>query len=169
MNDLAYARYSGDGKGWVELTLEAAGPFLRGSLSGERVRIEEFMSTYGIRGGTMTGLLTYTLDFQHRAGRLGVKGRFEVPRGGTVNIELLDRILGYAEADPTGIVRGALHNLRAFEYKSAEAEVHSAGEDIRVSLALRGREQLGIFPPKVREINIRNLPLSFLVRQFPGG
>lgn len=168
LNDLAYALYSGEGRGWAELELEPAGPFLRGQLLGERVRIEEFVSAYGIRGGTMTGLLQYDVDFQYRAGRLGVNGRFEVPRGGTVNIELLNRLLAYAEPDPTGVLRAALGNLRAFDYKSAEADVRSAGDDIRVSLALRGREQFGIFPPKVREINIRNMPLGFLARQFPG-
>ena len=35
----------------------------------------------------MTGLLGYDLDFQYRAGRVGVKGRFGVPQGGTVNID----------------------------------------------------------------------------------
>ncbi|MBI2467503.1 MAG: hypothetical protein HYV62_06765, partial [Candidatus Rokubacteria bacterium] len=121
LNDLAYALHSGGGKGWAELELEAAGPFLRGSLSGTRVRIEEFISAYGIRGGTMTGLLNYNLDFQYRGGRLGVNGRFEVPKGGTVNIEILNRLLAYAESDLTGILRETLQNLRAFEYKSAEA------------------------------------------------
>ena len=48
------------------------------------------------------------------------------------------------------------------------SEVHSAGDDIRISLGLRGRERFLVFPPKVKEINIRNMPLSFLARQFPG-
>jgi hypothetical protein len=132
------------------------------------VRIEEFMTAYGVRGGTMTGLLGYELEYQYRAGQLGLNGRFEVPEGGTVNIELLNRVLGYAETDPSGVVRQALENLRAFDYKHATAEVRSAGDDIRISLSLQGRERFLIFPPKVREINIRNMPLSFLARQFPG-
>ena len=66
------------------------------------------------------------------------------------------------------MVRRALENLRAFDYKDATAEVRSAGADIVVSLALRGRERFLVFPPRVREINIRNMPLSFLARQFPG-
>jgi hypothetical protein len=126
------------------------------------------MSAYGVRGGTMTGLLKYEVDYQYRDGRLGLNGRFEVPEGGTVNIQLLDRILGHAEADPTGVVRRALENLRAFEYKDASVEVRSAGDDIRISLGLRGRERFLVFPPRVKEINVRNMPLSFLARQFPG-
>jgi hypothetical protein len=167
LNDLTYALYSGTGKGWSEVDLEPEGLRVRGEVSGAGVRIEEFMSAYGIRGGTMTGLLGYELDYDYRAGQLGVKGRFDVPEGGTVNIEILDRLLAYAEADPTGIVRGTLTNLRVFDYKRAEALVRSAGGGIRVSVTLRGRERLLVFPAPVPEINIRNLPLSFLSRQFP--
>ncbi len=168
LNDLSYALYSGDGKGWSEIELQPAALAARGQLTGERVRVEEFIGAYGIRGGTMTGLLRYSVDYEYRAGHLGVNGRFEVPRGGTVNIELLNRLLVHAQADPTGILRQTLENLTAFEYKDAAAEVHSAADDLRVSLTLRGRERLLILPPKVREINIRNMPLSFVARQFPG-
>jgi hypothetical protein len=168
LNQLAYVLYSGEGSGWSEIELGPAGLAARGQLTGARVRIEEFIAAYGIRGGTMTGLLRYELDCQYRAGRLAVNGRFEVPEGGTVNIELLNRLLSYAESDATGLVRQALQNLRAFDYKYATAEVRSVGDDILVSLSLQGRELFLIFPPKVREINIRNLPLSFLARQFPG-
>lgn len=170
LNDLAYALYSGEGKGWAEVEIEPAGPVLTGKLTGERVRVEEFIGAYGIRGGTMTGLLRYDLDVRYRAGRIGVNGRLEVPEGGTVNIELLNRLLAHAESDPTGVLRSVLENLRSFDYKSAEADVRSGGsggDDIFVSLALRGRERFGIFPPRVREINVRRMPLSFLARQFP--
>jgi hypothetical protein len=168
LSKLAYVLYSGSGEGWSEVALESAGLAARGKLTGGRVRVEEFMSAYGVRGGTMTGLLKYEVDYQYRDGRLGLNGRFEVPEGGTVNIQLLDRILGHAEADPTGVVRRALENLRAFEYKDASVEVRSAGDDIRISLGLRGRERFLVFPPRVKEINVRNMPLSFLARQFPG-
>jgi hypothetical protein len=168
LSKLAYVLYSGSGEGWTEVDWQSGGLMARGKVIGERVRIEEFMSAYGIRGGTMTGLLRYDVDYQYRDGKLGLNGRFEVPEGGTVNIQLLDRILGHAEADPTGVVRRALENLRAFDYKDAAAEVHSAGDDIRMSVALRGRERFLVFPPRVKEINVRNMPLSFLARQFPG-
>jgi hypothetical protein len=168
LNQLAYVLYSGEGGGWGEIELGPAGLAAKGHLSGSRVRVEEFIAAYGIRGGTMTGLLRYELDYQYRAGRLALNGRFEVPEGGTVNIELLNRLLAYADVDATGLVRQALHNLRGFDYKHATAEVRSVGGEIMVSLSLQGREQYLIFPPKVREINIQNMPLSFLARQFPG-
>ena len=168
LSRLSYVLYSGQGEGSSEVEWQSAGLAARGKLSGAGVRIEEFMSAYGVRGGTMTGLLRYDVDYQYRDGKLGLNGRFEVPEGGTVNIQLLDRILGHAEADPTGVVRRALENLRAFDYKDATAEVRSAGDDIRISLGLRGRERFLIFPPRVKEINVRNMPLSFLARQFPG-
>lgn len=168
LNALTYVLYSGTGKGWGEIDIQPAGPSARGKLTGGGIRIEEFMTAYGVRGGTMTGLMRYELDYQYRPGRLGLNGRFEVADGGSVNIELLNRVLGYAGSDPTGVVRRALENLRTFDYKHADAEVRSAGDDIRVSLSLQGRERFLVFPPKVREINIRNMPLSFLARQFPG-
>jgi hypothetical protein len=115
----------------------------------------------------MTGLLSYDLDVRYREGRLGADGRMWVPEGGTVTIELLDKLLGYADADPTGVVKQALGNLRAFDYKGAEATVRTASDDIRVSLSLDGRERFGIFPPRVKEINVRDMPLGFLGRQFP--
>jgi hypothetical protein len=166
--DLRYALYSGEGRGTMEFELAADGPSARAQVRGEGVRVDEFVAAYGIRGGTMTGLLRYDLDMRYRGGRLGAAGRFVVPEGGTVTIELLDRLLGYAEADPTGVVKRALGNLRAFDYKAAEATVRTAADDLRVSLSLQGRERLGIFPPRVREINVRDMPLGFLARQFPG-
>jgi hypothetical protein len=131
------------------------------------VRIEEFMAAYGIHGGTMTGLLRY--DLKMKVGdRLAAEGQFLVPEGGTVTIELLDRLLKYADADPTGVVKQALGNLRAFDYKSAEASVRTASDGLRVSLSLQGRERFGIFPPRVKEINVHDMPIGFLARQFPG-
>jgi hypothetical protein len=131
------------------------------------VRIEEFMGAYGVRGGTMTGLLRYDLNMRYQGSRLAADGRMSVPEGGTVTIELLDRFLSYADADPSGVVKRALGNLRAFDFKSADMTVRTASDDIRVSLSLQGRERFGIFPPRVREINVVDMPLGFLARQFP--
>ena len=165
--DLRYGLYSGEGRGVIELEFAGDGPSARAQLRGERVRIEDFIAAYGIRGGTMTGLLRYDLDMRYGGGRRGATGRFEVPEGGTVSIELIDRLLAYTDADPTGVVKSALGNLRAFDYKAAEATVRTASDDIRVSLSLRGRERFGIFPPRVKEINVRDMPIGFLARQFP--
>ena len=70
-------------------------------------------------------------------------------------------------ADPSGVVKRALGNLRAFDFKAAEMTVRTASDDVRVSLTLQGRERFGLFPPRVKEINIREMPLGFLARQFP--
>jgi hypothetical protein len=167
LDDLRYLLYSGQGRGTASLTLAADGLSGKAELTGEGVRIEEFMAAYGVRGGTMTGLLRYDLNVRYQGNRLGADGGMSVPEGGTVTIELLDRFLEYASADPTGVVRRALGNLRAFDFRSAEATVRTASDDIRVSLSLRGRERFGIFPPRVREINVRDMPMGFLARQFP--
>ena len=166
--DLHYGHYSGEGRGEIDLELTGGGPTARAHLRGERVRIEDFVAAYGIRGGTMTGLLRYDLDMRYGGGRIGATGQFGVPEGGTVTIELLDRLLAYTEADPTGVVKRALGNLRAFDYKAADMTVRTAATDLRVSLSLRGRERFGIFPPRVKEINVRDMPIGFLARQFPG-
>ena len=165
--DLRYMLYSGQGQGRANLTLAADGLSGQARLTGEGVRIEEFMAAYGVRGGTMTGLLRYDLNVRYDGNRLGADGGMSVPEGGTVTIELLDQFLSYAEADPTGVVRRALGNLRTFDFRSAEVTVRTASDDIRVSLSLQGRNRFGIFPPRVKEINVRDMPMGFLARQFP--
>ena len=125
LTDLRYGLYSGEGRGTIELELGPAGLTARARITGERVRIDEFMAAYGIRGGTMTGLLRYDLDMRYGGGRLGADGGLGVPEGGTVTIELLDRLLSWAEADPTGLVKRALGNLRAFDYKAADMKVRT--------------------------------------------
>jgi hypothetical protein len=166
LTDLKYGLYSGQGSGAVTLEFTEGGPVVQAHLTGAGVRIEEFMAAYGVHGGTMTGLLRYDLRVK-LAERLAAEGEFLVPEGGTVTIELLDRLLKYADADPTGVVKGALGNLRAFDYKAAEATVRTASDGLRVSLSLQGRERFGIFPPRVKEINVRDMPIGFLARQFP--
>jgi hypothetical protein len=132
------------------------------------VRIDEFIAAYGIHGGTMTGLLRYDLNIRYGEGRYGADGRISVPQGGTVTIELLDKLLSWAQADPTGVVKTALGNLRDFDYKSADVAVMTDKDDIKLTVNLKGREILGIFPPRVKEINVVEMPLRFLNTQFPG-
>jgi hypothetical protein len=167
LSDLHYGLYSGEGRGTVELELGPKGLTARARITGERVRIEEFMAAYGIRGGTMTGLLRYDLDMRYEAGQYAADGRLSVPEGGTVTIELLDRLLSWAQADPTGVVKTALGNLRDFDYKAADVTVRTDKDDVKVTLSLKGREILGIFPPRVKEINVVEMPLGFLATQFP--
>lgn len=168
LRELRYTLYAGQGSGWADLAWGEDGAVARGHLRGQGVRVEEFMAAWGIRGGTMTGLLGFELDVGYRGGRLTADGRLGIPEGGTVTIDLLDRFLGYAGADPTGVARRAIENLRTFEYRSADASVRTAADDLRVSVSLRGRPRLGFLPPRVREINVRDMPLGFLARQFPG-
>jgi hypothetical protein len=167
LDALRYLLYSGQGQGTVDVLLGADGLSAEARLTGDGVRIEEFIAASGIRGGTMTGLLRYDLDVRYREARLAADGRMTVPEGGTVTIELLDRFLSYADADPSGVVKRALGNLRAFDFKAAEMTVRTASDDIRVSLHLEGRERFGIFPPRVKAINVRDMPLGFLARQLP--
>ena len=37
-----------------------------------------------------------------------------------------------------------------------------------MTLSLKGREIFGIFPPRVKEINVISMPIGFLAKQFPG-
>src|SRR5262249_49750295 len=140
ITDLHHGIYSGEGGGTVTLEFASGGPVVQAHLTGQGVRIEEFMAAYGIRGGTMTGLLGYDLKLKLAGGQLAADGQFLVPDGGTVTIELLDRLLKYADADPTGVVKKALGNLRGFDYKAAEGAVRTASDGLRVSLSLQGRE-----------------------------
>ena len=80
---------------------------------------------------------------------------------------LLDRLLVYADDEPTGVLKRALGNLRAFDYERAEATLRTAPDTVRLSLDLHGRNRLGILPPPVKQISVHDMPFSFLARQFP--
>ncbi len=168
LTDLHYGLYSGEGGGTIDVELGAKGVAVNGRINGERVRIDEFIAAYGIHGGTMTGLLRYDLNIRYGGGHYGADGRISVPQGGTVTIELLDKLLSWAQADPTGVVKTALGNLRDFDYKAADVTVRTDTDDVKVTVSLKGREILGIFPPRVKEINVVEMPLGFLNKQFPG-
>jgi len=168
LTDLHYGLYSGEGGGTIDVELGAKGLAVTGRINGERVRIDEFIAAYGIHGGTMTGLLRYDLNIRYGGGHYGADGRISVPQGGTVTIELLDKLLSWAQADPTGVVKTALGNLRDFDYKAADVTVRTDTDDVKVTVSLKGREILGIFPPRVKEINVVEMPLGFLNKQFPG-
>jgi hypothetical protein len=168
LTDLHYGLYSGTGGGTIDVELGASGLTVDGRITGEGVRIDEFIAAYGIRGGTMTGLLRYDLNVRYGGGRYGADGRMSVPGGGTVTIELLDKLLSWAQADPTGVVKRALGNLRGFDYKAADVTVLTDEDDVKVTLGLKGKDILGIFPQRVDQINVIEMPLGFLNKQFPG-
>ena len=132
LTDLHYGLYSGEGRGTIELDLGPTGLRRRARITGDRVRIDEFMAAYGIHGGTMTGLLRYDLDMRYGGGRFGADGRLECPPG---------RYGDDRAARPSPLVGGgrpdrgretALGNLRAFDYKAADMAVRTEQtEDIR--------------------------------------
>jgi hypothetical protein len=41
-------------------------------------------------------------------------------------------------------------------------------DDVKVTLGLKGKDILGIFPQRVDQINVIEMPLGFLNKQFPG-
>ena len=139
---------------------------LRTRLEGERLDLERLAREYPIQGGIITGRLGYTMGFRYsRAQGSEVGGTMAVGEpGGTVSISFLRRLLGYAEADSSGILRQTLANLSEFPYRSLDVDVRTVGGVTRLNLKLVGKGSFfGLLPPKVREINIRNLPLDFLV------
>jgi hypothetical protein len=106
---------------------------------------------------------------RYGGGQYGADGRLDVPAGGTVTIELLDRLFSWAQADPTGVARTALSNVRTFDYRAADMTVRTAANrGILVTLKLKGQRFLGIFPPRLNEINVVEMPIGFLATQFPG-
>jgi hypothetical protein len=75
LDALRYGLYSGRGQGTIDVALAGDGLSAHARLTGENVRIEEFIGAYGIRGGTMTGLLRYDLDMRYGSVRLGADSR----------------------------------------------------------------------------------------------
>ena len=142
---------------------------LRSRLEGEKVDIDRVFREYPIQGGMMTGRLSYTVGFRHMASQGSeVGGTIQVKEpGGTVSISVLRRLLSYADTDPTGILRQTLENLSEFQYRTLDVDVRTVGGTTRLNLKLVGKGGLfGLLPPRVREINIKNVPLDFLVRTF---
>jgi len=171
LSDLRYDLYGGKGSGWIEASLGNA-VTLRTRLEGEQVDLDRLVREYPIQGGTITGRLRYTIGFRYSPAQgAEVGGTMAAGEpGGTVSISFLRRLLGYAEADPTGILRQTLANLSEFPYRTLDLDVRTVGGVTRLDLKLVGKGSFfGLLPPKVREINIKNLPLDFLVRTFSQG
>jgi len=171
LSDLRYDLYGGKGSGWIEAQL---GDLIsvRMHLEGDRVDLDRLVREYPIQGGAITGHLRYTLGFRYTPAQGSeVGGTLAVSEpGGTVSISFLRRLLSYAETDPTGILRQTLANLSEFPYRTLDLDVRTVGGVTRLNLKLAGKGSFfGLLPPKVREINIKNLPLDFLVRTFSQG
>jgi hypothetical protein len=169
LSDVAYTHYGGTGRGWAEADLRGlAGPF-RLSAEGEGIDLAALTREYGLTGvGRVTGRVRYALALRYGVSE-GLEAAGQVtsePPGGEVGIEALRTLLSKADADPTGVLRATLENLSIFSYSSLIGDIRTAGREIRINLSLEGRKRFGIFPARVRAINIQNVPLSLLVRTF---
>ncbi|HLC41534.1 MAG TPA: hypothetical protein VJO34_07885 [Methylomirabilota bacterium] len=164
--NMTYSHYGGRGEGWLEAELSRTGLSAQFRLDGRQIDLSRLVSGYQMSGASVTGTASYLIAGRREAsGKVEAGGRLTVPEpGGKVNIEMLKKLLSYAEADPSGVLRTTLENLSEFPYKSLTAEARTVEQEVRISLSLLGKERFGIFPPKVKAINIQNLPLSFLTR-----
>lgn len=166
--EIGYIHYGGSGRGNARLDLGGAAVPLQMRLEGEGVDLATLTTEYGLTVGRITGKVRYLLVLQHsQASGLVAGGHAAAdPPGGEVNIDALKKLLSYAEADPSGIVKRAMENLSVFSYASLEADIRVGPQGGRLSLALEGKKRLGIFPGPVSAINFHNVPLSILVKTF---
>jgi hypothetical protein len=165
--EIAYSHYGGSGRGYARLDLGGAVP-LTLRLEGEGVDLATLTTEYGLTLGRITGKVRYLLVLQYSQAH-GVVAGGQVtsePPGGEVNIDALKKLLSYAEADPTGIVKQTLEHLSVFSYESLAGDVRVGPQGARVSLSLEGKKRFGIFPGPVKAINFRGIPLSLLVKTF---
>lgn len=169
LSDVAYTHYGGTGKGWAEAGFRGLAGSFRLRAEGEGIDLAALTKEYGLTGvGRVTGRVRYAMALSYGAPD-GLEAAGQVtsePPGGEVGIEALRTLLSKADADPTGVLKATLENLSVFSYSSLTGEVRTAGKEIRINLLLEGRKRLGIFPARVKAINIQNVPLSLLVRTF---
>lgn len=166
--EISYVHYGGSGKGNARGDLGGVAVPLQMRLEGEGVDLATLTTEYGLTVGRITGKVRYLLVLQHSQARgLVLAGHAAAdPPGGEVAIDALKKLLAYAEADPSGILKRALENLSVFSYASLEADIRVGPQGGRVSLSLEGKKRFGLFPGPVRAINFQNVPLSLLVRTF---
>ncbi|MBI2152303.1 MAG: hypothetical protein HYU24_01185 [Candidatus Rokubacteria bacterium] len=166
--EISYVHYGGSGQGNARGDLGGVAVPLQMRLEGEGVNLATLTTEYGLTVGRITGKVRYLLVLQHSQARgLVLAGHAAAdPPGGEVAIDALKKLLAYAEADPSGILKRALENLSVFSYASLEADIRVGPQGGRVSLSLEGKKRFGLFPGPVRAINFQNVPLSLLVRTF---
>ncbi|MBI4610332.1 MAG: hypothetical protein HY726_15135 [Candidatus Rokubacteria bacterium] len=164
--ETTYAHYGGTGAGWIQADLGDPSLPIRFRFEGSGVDVARFFAESGFQAARVTGRARYVVGLIHsRAFGVEVAGQFQVePPGGVVSIDVLKNLLVGAPEDPLGVVRKTLEGLGEFRYKSLEGQLYMDQRETRLSLSLQGRERLGIFPPKIRAINIENLPLSRVMR-----
>jgi hypothetical protein len=163
---ITYSHYGGAAEGWLEADLSPGGVSARLRLEGRGIDLGQVLEGYRMTGTKVTGKANYLVAARRdEKGRMEAGARLAVPEpGGVVSVDLLKGLLKYADQDPTGILRQTLEGLSEFPYKFLSGEARTRGQEMLLSLSLTGRERFGIFPPRVRAINIQNLPLSFLIK-----
>jgi hypothetical protein len=164
--DATYVHYGGTGRGWVQAELANPDLPIRFRFEGERLDLTRFFEEYGLKAARVSGTARYVVGLIHtRQNGAEAAGRLWVDEpGGVVSIDVLRSLLSHAPEGPMGLVRDTLEGLSEFPYKSLSGEISMAQGETRIDLSLQGRERFGIFPPKIRAINIQNLPLSFVVK-----
>lgn len=167
-----WRQYGGTGHGWVEAPVDGRAAPARAEVRGEGIDLAALAGSWGAAGTRVTGRIRY-----HGGGQAGVEGGMTAvvqvasEKGGSVDVEILEALLASeaVRTESTGILRRTLENLRAFEYESLEGELRWRDGAGHADLTLKGRKRLGIFPGPVAAINIRNMPLSVLVRTLGRG
>jgi hypothetical protein len=168
LSELRYAHAHGRGSGWVEVVAAAGGPRVQARLDAAGVDLATLLSETGLQLGRLTGRLRYTLTVRYPGSGPVALLRASSEEGGEVSIDAVQRLLESAavQAETSGLLQQTLENLRVFPYESLTAEVRISLQEARLDLSLVGRKRLGIFPAPVEAINLRNVPLSLLVRTF---
>lgn len=168
LSQITYAHYGGSGRGWAESEFAGASVPLRMRLEGEGVDLATLVTEYGLTVGRITGKVGYRLTAQYSQAQGFVAAGHVAsdPPGGQVNIDALKKLLAYAEADPTGILKRTLETLSVFSYQSLAGDIRVGPQGGRLSLSLQGKKRLGLFPGPVQAINFQNIPISLLVKTF---
>ncbi|MFQ5946759.1 MAG: hypothetical protein ACE5NC_11005, partial [Anaerolineae bacterium] len=164
--DAAYAHYGGSGNGWIQADFTDPALPIRTRFEATGVDLGRFVAEYGTQTAKISGQARYVVGLIHtRPFGLELGGELHVgPPGGVLSIDVLRGLLAGAPVGPLGMVRDTLEKLSEFRYRSLSAQLHMDQQETRVSLSLRGRKRFGIFPPRIKAINIENLPLSRVAR-----
>lgn len=163
---LRYRHAGGHGAGWAEWT-PGGRPALRVRLEAERVDLGRVVQESGLGLAQVTGTVRYTALAQHSPETgLSALARVAGESGGQVSVEAVQRLLdaGPVQGGDSWLVRQTLENLRVFRYEALDAEVRWAGGAGHLDLTLRGRKRLGLFPGPVEAVNLRHVPLTWLLR-----
>jgi hypothetical protein len=168
--DIKYVHYGGRGTGWLEAAIDGRAVPVRARLEGEYIDLARLTREYGLTVAEISGNVHYLLVLQYSPAQgIVVVGQIASDDdGGQVSIQAIEKLLASAqlEAESTGVLRQTLENLRVFRYASLSGDVRVTRTGGYVNLSLEGKKRLGVFPPPVKAINLRNVPIGMLVKLF---